>query len=691
MIDFLPPSLVNRAQFISDEIEILQRRWPAKIVMGAGTVSIYDCFPYLFMEAFPSLNEVKLGRFAVAARLFASSIFLHDKLFDEGTDRVLTADVAPINALRILAMQWEAYHQLHELFPAQSAFWEDFRRYLSDFAQASVEEQRFIRGGRAWGELSEGLALDIVRGKNGVARATIAGLAEMGGNRAPLQPLVEAIDGYNLARQMFDDLTDWEEDLEAGMPSLLLARALGQRPTWVDDRELANLKGEIGRQIFYGGHAKYLMALAVGFLDRAERETAKWPNLALRKVVADLSNECALLIEDLERIVEENLHRVERQQEFELDLPSPHSDWQRIAWGALAYVVRQWNLGFGEARHIMEFPRELGFGGPQHQRGDVFQRAIIVDALCDTDETCNSQLRPIVEQEISYLLSRRDPGRCGWRYFPELPELPADADDLAQITQVLWRCGHNQDIQQYCAGPLSIVLGENRHADGSFETWIIPASGRSSAERREAEFAVKMWGVGPDLDVMANLLYALVLVDRDRYSEQIEGGVEYLVSRQDPEGFWSSTWYHGPYYGTYVCLRLLSRVAPHREAVPLAADFLRRQQKSDGGWGSCERSNALDTSLALLGLANLPMSESLSSGNFDLASRALDYLRQCGGADGSWPKCEFIRMDTGRATSGPSRVLSYGSKTVTTAFILKAALAWHDLVETKGARLAKIP
>src|SRR5262249_27063124 len=158
---------------------------------------------------------------------------LHDKLFDEEADRVSTADVAPINALRILAMQWEAYHQLHKLFPARSAFWEDFRGYLSDFAQATVQEQRFIRGGRAWSEFSEEIALDIVRGKNGVARATIAGLAEIDGNRRPLQPLLEAIDGYNVARQMLDDLTDWEEDLKQGTPSLLLTRILGQRPTWI--------------------------------------------------------------------------------------------------------------------------------------------------------------------------------------------------------------------------------------------------------------------------------------------------------------------------------------------------------------------------------------------------------------------------------------------------------------------------
>jgi squalene-hopene/tetraprenyl-beta-curcumene cyclase len=685
----LPSSLREKARLISERVEELQQLWPEQIVLRAGTVSIYDCFPYLFTEAFPSLRQGDLDRFAVAARLYASSIFLNDKLFDEGAIRDANAHLAPVNALRIIAMQWEAYRQLHELFPAQSVFWEDFRRYLSQFTRACVEEQKFIAGGRAWGELTEDLALDIARGKNGVARTTIAGLAEMDGSRSALEPLAQAIDDYNSARQMLDDLCDWKEDLESGMPSLLLARVLGRKPAWQDEGELSTLKAEAGREIFYGGHAKYLMELAVSILDQAETSTAEWPNLTWRKVQANLRQQCTVFLEDLERIVAENVHRAEKQQSFELKLPAPLNEWQKLGWRALGYIIEQWHLGFGEARHIMEFPPEAGFSGPQYQRGDVFQRAIIADILCDVDEVVKGKLQPIIEQEVCYLLSRRDPGRCGWSYFPELPELPADADDLAQIMQVLWRSGHRREIHEFCAGPLSILLEDNRHADGSFETWIIPTSGRTGAERRQAEFACRMWGTGPDAEVVANLLYALALVQGDRYSEHIDSGVRYLEGRQSPKGYWDSSWYHGPYYGTYACMRLLSRISPEPKAIRAAADFLRLQQNSDGGWGNEGCSNALDTSLALLGLASLRMSKSAGGENSRCASRALAYLQQCGNHDGSWPKCEFIRMDTGRATGAVSSVLSYGSHTMTTGFVLKAALAWHELAQADDVSLTR--
>lgn len=671
----LPDRLQENAQRIAGRVARLQALWPKQILLSASAVSMYDCFPYLFGEAFPSVEEADLDRFAVAARLYASSIFLHDKLFDEGAERDSNLRLAPINALRILAMEWEAYRQLHELFPARSMFWEDFRSYLSHFTRACLEEQRFIKGDRAWREFSEELALDIAIGKNGVARATIAGLAEMQGDRSAVRPLNEAIDGYNSARQMLDDLCDWKEDLRAGMPTLLLARVLGEEPNCVDEEQHSKLTAKVGREIFYGGHATYLMELAVGALDVANAAITAWPNLAWRQVHKDLRRECVLLLEDIERIVGENVHRVERQQRFQLALPSPVGDWQKLAWRALGYIIEQWRLGFGEARHIMYFPPEFGFTGPQYQRGDTFQRAVIADALCDVDDADDVRLQPVIEEEISYLLSQRGAGRCGWRYFPQLPELPADADDLAQILQVLWRSGYRRELEDTCSGPLSILFEDNWSDDGSFETWIIPRSERTPSEMREAEFARYMWGEGADPDVMANLLYALALIDPARYTERIGRGVKYLERRQSPDGSWISTWYHGPYYGTYVCLRLLCRVSPKAEAIRLAADFLRSRQNDDGGWGTRGCSNALDTSLALLGLASVERGEFAAIEDCISASAAAAYLQAASGSDGSWPKCEFIRMDTGRASGTVSQILSYGSQTMTTAFVLKAALA----------------
>jgi len=679
MVESLPDSLSRKAMLIAEAIRKLQASWPAQVVLSADTESsAYDCFPYLFRQAFPSIIDRDLDRFAIASRLFASSVFLHDKLFDQGTERDSYADLAPTNALRVVAMQFEAYRQLHELFPSGSCFWRDFRCYLGQFAIACVEEQKFVAGGRPWQEYSEELSLQIARGKNGVSRAAIAGLVALEGNRDALQPLTQAIDAYNVGRQMLDDLCDWKEDLAAGVPSLLLARVLGQKPTRLTEEEFSRLKEEVGREIFYGGHAKYLMELAIATLDEAYELIGRWPTLLWLKVHVDLRQQCALFLQDLEQIVEENLQRASSQQRFDLKLPAPLTPWQDLAWQALHYMIEQWHVGFGEARHVMEFPPEAGFSGPQYQRGDVFQRALFADILCDADHVLSGQLCSVIDGEIRYLLEQRARGRCGWSYFANLPELPADADDLAQIVQVLWRSGHQDEIQQYCAEPIAILLEDNRHADGSIETWILPGSGLTEAERRQAEFARTTWGTGPDPDVMANLLYALSLINQEQFQDQIQSGLTYLIKRQKADGSWNSTWYHGPFYGTYVCVRLLIRVSPECEAIRLAADFLARGQSADGNWG-----NPLDTCLALLGLACVQTTRFAASRYDDLAGRALAYL-QASYKDGSWPRCEFIRMDTGRASRSQSPVLSYGSRTMTTALVLKAALSWHRLEQARS-------
>src|SRR6185369_3155358 len=114
-----------------------------------------------------------------------------------------------------------------------------------------------------------------------------------------------------------------------------------------------------------------------------------------------------------------------------------------------------------------------------------------------------------------YLIeSRQRSGIGGWKYFPELRELPPDADDLAQIMHVLHRWGRRDAIDAYCTRPLEVVLNDNSHPDGSFETWIVPKSNRSGDEDLQERWIEMAWGSGPDAEVMANLLYALAEIDR---------------------------------------------------------------------------------------------------------------------------------------------------------------------------------
>jgi len=260
-------------------------------------------------------------------------------------------------------------------------------------------------------------------------------------------------------------------------------------------------------------------------------------------------------------------------------------------------------------------------------------------------------------------------GVGGWSYFPGLPELPPDADDLGQVIQVLVRSGHAVLADEHASSPLRILFRDCAGADGSFETWIIPARDRTAEQERQSDAAREKWGTGPDAEVMANLLYALTLYDATRFETECQRGAEYIERCQRPDGSWSCRWYFGPYYGTYACARFVHQLRPGAGSLVRAADFIRRSQHSDGSWRqpSSRSGDALSTALGLLGLAVAQPSGGAGSADAGRAARARAWLDENGDGD-SWPSCSFIR---------PSRLHSYGSRTVTTAYVMKAALAWE--------------
>jgi squalene-hopene/tetraprenyl-beta-curcumene cyclase len=361
--------------------------------------------------------------------------------------------------------------------------------------------------------------------------------------------------------------------------------------------------------------------------------------------------------------------RVQRDATFAA-LPPPRTEWQRLAWRGVDFLLREWPTGFRDAGHTMIFPYFLGFTGDrERQYGDVFQRGIIADALCDADDLLAGALRPAIRREAMYLVGQRlMRGFGGWSYFPGLPELPPDADDLGQVIQVLVRSGHTALADEHASPPLRVLFRDCVGADGSFETWIIPARDRTAEQERQFDAAREKWGTGSDAEVMANLLYALTLYDATRFETECHRGAEYIERCQQPDGSWSCRWYFGPYYGTYACARFIHQLRPRAGSLARAADFIRSSQLSDGSWpqSSSSSGDALSTALGLLGLAVTQRSGDVGSADAGRAARARAWLDENGDGD-SWPSCSFIR---------PSRLHSYGSPTMTTAYVMKAALAW---------------
>ncbi|MBP6024461.1 prenyltransferase/squalene oxidase repeat-containing protein [Ferruginibacter sp.] len=341
------------------------------------------------------------------------------------------------------------------------------------------------------------------------------------------------------------------------------------------------------------------------------------------------------------------------------------------------YLISQKNKGFGELKHIMFLGEEIGLDIKKSiHYNDTFQRALIADAVIDLENQFGKNYKKICEDEISYLIEKRNKDTIGgWSYFPSVPEIAADIDDLGQIVQVFSRAGKLDLIKKYCDHPIKILLDNNILPNGGIKTWIIPKSGNTEIQVKQKRFN-KMWGAGPDTEVMANFLFGLCLYDYQRFEENIQKGASFILQKLNKAGYWESKWYYGNYYGTYVCLRLFGFLKTKKKSgssdlqkshLTTIIDFMSGAINSDGGVGLIkEKSDLLSTSLAILSLSYLIQLSTARQKIIaeKLMQKMVSYIIQ------------NIDLNTYQAFSIPfirPRIGDpYSSKTLTISYILKA-------------------
>lgn len=282
-------------------VQQLQRAWPEAIRLGLEDTSpsVYDHFPYLFQEAFPSVTPERIQPLALAGRLIANIVLVNDSLFDKPQPLAQLT----MATLQLQALQHETYALLYGLFPAGARFWDHWHTNLSAYFQACCNESLFASGERAWAEYSEAAALQIVEGKSCLLRNSVAGLVELSGEHHLVVPLCRSINHYNIGRQLFDDLCDWKEDLERGVPSLLLARLLGPHESPRQAREQPERAAELGYRLYAEGHAQALLQQAIQALDRADSLTQGLPRMGWHSLVEHLRQRCRLLLQEITEIV----------------------------------------------------------------------------------------------------------------------------------------------------------------------------------------------------------------------------------------------------------------------------------------------------------------------------------------------------------------------------------------------------
>jgi len=132
--------------------------------------------------------------------------------------------------------------------------------------------------------------------------------------------------------------------------------------------------------------------------------------------------------------------------------------------------------------------------------------------------------------------------------------------------------------------------------------------------------------------------------------EALEGAKAYLEREQEQDGCWFGRWGTNYIYGTWSVLLACEQIDPSGEApaVRRAAEWLKRVQRPDGGWGEsndsyedpslrgrAERSAAFQTAWALVALM------AAGEGASEAAERGVRFLLERQTEDGLWSGPEF--------------------------------------------------
>jgi hypothetical protein len=478
-------------------------------------------------------------------------------------------------------------------------------------------------------EASNGQASDdALRRKSAEPALALLQIAQLGANAA--EPTDEAQHAALTLGRIFwivDDLVDLLDDCRSGVPSSLVRRL--------------------------EGHVRSRGAARASDAD-----------------VYDLVDECAAelvsLVGELDTLVHPEpgdfAHvSVAAWAGWNEEPPSAPRRRRRSPSAAIAatrYLLERQHESYADAAHRLRLPR-LAPAGPQYETHDALLsfRAVAVDALLDARDAGLPVPADVLNSDaLSLLRAKHRDVRGGWNYIASVSELPPDADDLGQVLQELVRIG-GPALASSCEEPIRMVL-DGAHADGGFSTWIIDRRGRSAADDAVRAYLPIMGGWGVHAEVVFNLLYGLLLYDRERYAEPLARATTFLRTSQDSEGWWPSRWYAGRFYGTFKATMVAAELCPADAALDRTRSLLARARLGDGGWGEGQ-SDPLSTAFALLSLARLGA----------VPEEAADYLQWTQGSDGGWAACPWISFPTLDGT------VTYGSRTMTTAFCLKALLA----------------
>jgi squalene-hopene/tetraprenyl-beta-curcumene cyclase len=609
----------------------------------------YQYYPRLFSAYFEGLDPDLISELSDAGYLYYQSTLMLDSLIDDNNFSFLT---------KALSLQEESIKILTSIFGIDATFWGLWNQRKIEFFDAVKFEKKLY----SEAEVSYESYCELAEKKAAFGKIAIDCLWILSGEKSykVYEQLMESHKNFSIGLQLCDDINDFKEDLinrQFNWGVYTLAQ------NQIIDSQLSDFSTQ--NKLFYiKGIAQQLFELAINHFEMALNTidsisaAGEWRDIVFQ-TQKSASKDLDILVHYLNSI-RNKLEESNTTYALSFINYSTISNIQ-IKRG-LEFVEKQFCDNYPDLKHRMFLGSLDGFeNSSQIHESDIFPRAMLNDCLFSVSSKYNLEIKAFLVQECEYLIENRNKDEIGgWSYFPSVNEIAADIDDLAQIMQLFLHVDRPDLVNEYCVYPLTIALTERTSEDGGIETWIIPNHNLSDLQKKQDYFNQTRWGRGPDVEVVANLVYALYLYDYEKYQHQISKSIDYILKHQKTEGTWESTWYHGDYYGTYACLRLLSLFGSmYTIAINRSIRFLESNQNIDGGFGLSPKhsSDPLSTSFALMAYSQISPVKNL------VMKKAIEFISSCQQNDGGWQEVDFIK---------PKLLSPFKSRSLTTGFVLKA-------------------
>jgi len=610
----------------------------------------YQEYPKLFNSYYQGIKSETIDNLCKAGYFYYHSVLCLDAIIDDNNFNEIP---------KMLALQEESIKLLTSVFGLESYFWDMWNQRKGEYFEAIKIEKSLSQSKSVDFEAYQ----DLADKKSAFGKVAIDSLFTLHHNKdnETYQKLLLSHKYFSTGFQLYDDVKDFKEDFKKGQFNY----SIEQLKKEVNFDHYKNNIEILNKLLFIKEIGQEILSKSISQFEKAEKilnelnVKSEWLTTVLDMKVTienylDITNGYLATIK--------TKLELKNQQSFTYSFFDFYLIEDNVIKNGLTFIKMDFQQNYSDLKHIMYLGKLEGFDNDNTIHiSDTFQRALINDCFLTVSNIYNLDISDFIKNESQYLINLRNKDDIGgWSYFPTVREIAADIDDLGQMIQFFVLSKKQQFINDYCLNAISIALNERMLNNGGIETWIIPVKNQTKTQKRQEHFNSTKWGKGPDVEVVANFAYSLAIMDKEKYADIIKKTISYVIEQQDDIGYWESRWYYGNFYGTYTCLRLLKLFEElNPKEIQKALYYITETQNNDGGFSIDENkaSDPLSTALAILAL------KLFFDKDCEVIEKAVKYLTGSQNEDGSWKAVDFIK---------PKVHESYKSKTLTTAYVLKA-------------------